>query len=298
MLKGNQERYAERILRVLIHIQDHLDEALSLQDLAEVANISPYHFHRIFRGMVGEPVLEHVRRLRMEKAAMELSNTDHRITRVAFDAGYETHEAFTRAFKATFGVSPSEYRKQQHAQRPASPANVHYLTGHGSLHFDPLTERVGPMNVEIVQREEQRVAFVRHIGPYEEVGTAWEKLVQFAGPRGLMRNQAFGLSHDDPEVTDAGKLRYDACIIANDDTQPEGEVGVQTVPGGTYAQFRHTGSYNGLSTTYAAFFDQWLPDSGYEVGKIPSIEQYLNDPRNTPEDQLETDIFISLIRAE
>jgi AraC family transcriptional regulator len=140
MLQGNQERYAQRILRVLIHIHDHLDEALSLRSLAEIANISPYHFHRIFRGMVGEPVLEHVRRLRLERAAHDLVNTDHGVSRIAFDAGYETHEAFTRAFKSSFDVSPSLYRKNQRAQRPVAPSKIHYLTERSKLEFVPLTE--------------------------------------------------------------------------------------------------------------------------------------------------------------
>jgi AraC family transcriptional regulator len=296
VLKGNQDRYAQRILRVLIYIQDHLDEALSLRELADVANVSPYHFHRIFRGMVGEPVLEHVRRLRLERAAHDLTNTEHGVSRIAFDAGYETHEAFTRAFKSAFSASPSAYRKNQRAQRPDSPSNVHYLTDRDQLSFDPLTEGVGPMKVELVTRDEQRVVFVRHIGPYEEVGVAWEKLMTFAVPRGLMRNACFGHSYDDPDVTDSAKLRYDACIVVDDEVKPEGEVGVQTITGGTFAKFRHTGSYHNLSTTYAAFFERWLPTSGYEAGKLTSIEEYQNDPRSTPEDQLETDIYIALTR--
>ena len=81
-----------------MHIQHHLDEAVSLDELAALAHFSPYHFHRIFRGMVGESVMEHVRRLRLERAAHRLKFSDEPITRIAFEAGYETHEAFTRAF--------------------------------------------------------------------------------------------------------------------------------------------------------------------------------------------------------
>ena len=86
-----------RILRVLVYIQGHLDDVISLDDLAAVAHFSPYYFHRVFRGMVGESVMGHVRRLRLERAAHRLKSGDHPVTRVAFEAGYETHEAFIRA---------------------------------------------------------------------------------------------------------------------------------------------------------------------------------------------------------
>lgn len=105
MKTKTQQEYEERILRVLIHIQTHLDHALDLAELASLAHFSPYHFHRIFRGMVGEPVKEHIRRLRLERAAFHLKATNQPVTQVAFDAGYETHEAFTRAFRAMFDES-------------------------------------------------------------------------------------------------------------------------------------------------------------------------------------------------
>ena len=89
--------------RVLVHIQSHLDEPMPLDQLAEVASFSPWHFHRIFRGMVGESVKEHVRRLRLERAAQQLRDTNRAVVDIALEAGYETHESFTRAFAAMFG---------------------------------------------------------------------------------------------------------------------------------------------------------------------------------------------------
>ncbi|HEX4589292.1 MAG TPA: AraC family transcriptional regulator, partial [Gemmataceae bacterium] len=81
-MRADTERtYKQRILRVLVHIQQHLDEVLELEDLAGVAHFSPYHFHRVFRGMVGESVMEHVRRLRLERAAHRLKFTDEPVTR-------------------------------------------------------------------------------------------------------------------------------------------------------------------------------------------------------------------------
>src|SRR5437763_4395204 len=110
MRSQTEQAYRERVLRVLVYIQNYLDEALALDELAAVAHFSPYHFHRIFRGMVGESVMEHVRRLRLERVAHRLKSGDQPVTRIAFEAGYEAHEAFTRAFGALFGQSPSQFR--------------------------------------------------------------------------------------------------------------------------------------------------------------------------------------------
>lgn len=105
------EDYQKRILKTLVHIQNHLNGDLSLDELADVANFSPLHFHRIFRGLVGESVKEHVRRLRLERAAFQLRFTGQPVTELAFEAGYETLESFSRAFRSMFGESPAEFRK-------------------------------------------------------------------------------------------------------------------------------------------------------------------------------------------
>jgi len=102
MRADSEQRYHERILRVQLYIQKHLDEVLSLEELARMACFSPVHFHRIFRGILGESVKEHIRRLRLDRAALQLKGTDEPVTRVAFGAGYQTHESFSRAFRAMF----------------------------------------------------------------------------------------------------------------------------------------------------------------------------------------------------
>src|SRR5215470_14455260 len=114
--------YQSRILKVLVHIQKSLDSPVSLEELAAIAHFSPCHFHRIFRGMVGESVKEHVRRLRLERAAHGLKLGDEPVTRIAFEAGYETHESFTRAFGAMFGESPSRFRRTRRPPWAKAPS--------------------------------------------------------------------------------------------------------------------------------------------------------------------------------
>ena len=154
------------------------------------------------------------------------------------------------------------------------------------------------MKVEITELETMKVVYVRHLGPYQECGKAWEKLCTWAGPRGLLRPGAkfLGLCYDDPTVTPSDKIRYDACatVDADTDVEPEGEIGVQTISKGTYAMATHFGPYENLSKTYCQLCGQWMPEKGYEIASKPSIEIYQNTPEDTEPEDLITDIYIPL----
>lgn len=262
------ESYQERILRVLVHIQGRLDEPLELDELARVACFSPFHFHRVFRALTGEGVHEYVRRLRLERAAQRLKLQEQPVTQIAFEAGYESHEAFTRAFHAMFGKSPSEFREPRGYQPPDYGA---------------------PPPVELKTLAPQTVVFLRHVGPYQQVGATWGRLAMWAGMRGLIgpASRFLGISWDDPEITPPDKLRYDAAITLAGPIQPEGEFGVTELAGGEYATLLHKGPYENLSATYRLIFGAWLPLSGRELRDVPCFELYLNSPQNArPEDLL------------
>lgn len=289
--------YRRRLLRVLVHIQQHLDDSLALEELAAVACFSPYHFHRIFTGMVGESVKEHVRRLRLEQAASRLKLTRAPVIHIALDAGYESHEAFARSFRSVFGVSPSQFRSSKQPRRPpAAPSGLHYAEGRAAGRFK-VTQRGGRrMNVKIEHKDPIRVAFMRHVGPYSQVGATWDRFLPALGKEGWLGSDLLfiGICHDDPDVTPQGKIRYDACVSIPDRFVPEGDIGVQVIPGGEYAVTTHFGPYNRLGQTYAKLLGQWLPRSGRELGATPCFEVYLNDPQSTEPEELLTDIYAPL----
>ena len=204
MKPSTRNDYAERVLRVLIHVQEHLDTPLMLDELARLAHFSPFHFHRVFRGMVGESVKQHVRRLRLERAAVQLKTTTLPVIHVALNAGYETHESFTRAFRGAFRESPSMFRKASRGSTHIqSPSSVHLLSGSQTPEFEPLVMEQHPMEVKIRRLDPMRVAFLRHVGGYDEVGETWERLTDWAGANCLFGSEMhyFGASYDDPEVT-------------------------------------------------------------------------------------------------
>jgi len=293
MTESTQGSYRERMLRALLYLEKRLDEPLSLEELAGVAHFSPFHFHRVFRGMVGESVKSHIRRLRLERAANMLAMSDRPVTDIALDAGYEAHAAFTRAFGAVFGESPSSYRTAAKARlaagmREAAPRSSETLLDRDKGGTD--------MDVSIEQFPKTKVVFARHVGPYAECGKAWGQVCAFAGPKGLFGPDTMfvGVCHDDPEVTPPSMVRYDACLTVTREVAPEGGIGVREIGGGEYATTVHKGPFDKLYATYAELFGVWGPQSGREFASAPSLEVYLNDPEKTPPEELLTKIYAQL----
>jgi AraC family transcriptional regulator len=297
MRTRTEQTYKERVLRTLVYIQNHLDEAISLADLARRACFSPYHFHRVFRGTVGESIHEHIRRLRLERVAHLLKTSRLPVTRIAFEAGFETHEAFTRAFRAMFDESPLRFRQAQRVPEFRSvPSGVHYVVSGGLDDFRSPPIGDPPMNVRIEQLDPMRLAFMRHVGPYREVGQTWAKLAAWAGSKGLLGPGAtlVGIPLDDPDITPPERVRYDVGLVVDDSVTPEGDVGVQETSGGECAVVIHHGPPERIGETFERLYGEWLPASGRELRPAPNLIIVRNWlPSMTPE-TMSPEIFLPL----
>ena len=292
MKPSTDQDYRERIVRTLLYIQQHLDQQLDLDELAAVAAFSKFHFHRVFRGLIDETLGEHVRRLRLERAAGRLKRLDDPITQIALDAGFETHESFTRAFGEMFGASPSAYRVA-HRPSPASRSDAHFdgLSGYHLPDYGPLPP------VELQELSTTRLVFIRHIGPYDQVGATWGTLMTWAGSRGLLgpHMKLIGIAHDDPDVTPPDRVRYDAAVAVTRPVTPEGNVGVVDLAAGCYAVITHKGPYQELAKTYQLLYGGWLPRVGRELREAPAFEHYLNSPMDATPENLLTAIHIPVV---
>lgn len=282
-----------------------LDQALDLERLAREAALSAFHFHRIFRGMVGETPLELHRRLRMERAAQQLLELATSVTTIAFDAGYDSHEAFTRAFRGFYGCSPSEFRQLRALEGApcARPPQIE-IAARSSIHFDSRASSTvlsfipgaTTMHVEVKQLPAQRVAAVRHVGPYRRISDAFGRLGEIAGPAGLVeqRPTMLALYYDDPEITPEAELRSDAAIVVPDRVELPAGLDEHRLPAGRYACTLHVGPYEQLGDTWSRFMGQWLPHSGERMAEGTSFEIYLNTPAEVPSTELRTELYVPL----
>lgn len=293
--------YQQRIGLVLRHIEQNLDTRPDLDELARIACFSPYHFHRIFSALVGESVAAYVRRLLLERAAMQLGHSPEPVTQIALGAGYDSVDAFTRAFRAHMGMLPSEYRRRKgHLEAARNRDMMRPLFYHEM-------PQCPPMMVQIKRFAPCLVAAVRHVGPYDESCPAWKKLCGALAEHGLLSEAsvAYGISYDNPDITSPQKCRMDACVSLPPqltETSAElralrqhEEIVLRHVGGDEeYAALLVKGSYALLHPAYRSLFGMWFPQSGREPFNDPGFEIYWNSPQATAEEDLLTEICIPL----
>lgn len=273
--------YQERILKVLLYIQNHLDDTLSLEELANIAHFSDFHFHRIFTAQTGESIKSYVRRLRLERATSDLVFTDLPIIQIAERAGYDTQQSFHRAFKEAFHETPKTFRSKK-------------LQAVSNIALAKKTKQQS-MPVTIKTLAPIRVAFVRHVGPYHDLASVWLELIKVIGMAHFLSEKTLKISipYDSLETTPEEKLRYDACVSLDKiDFKPKGAIGVQTLYGGKYAVITHHGALETIDQTYGYLFGIWLPDSGYEPADYPNFMLHRKIPFQTPDAELVTEIYL------
>ncbi len=188
-----------------------------------------------------------------------------------------------KSFKKQFNYSPTQVR-----------AKLLSLTQYQL----PKLDEDKNMKAKIVTLDEIKVIAARGVGTYEEIAPeAWGRLMKFAYGNGLMKGDVrrFGVSYDDPNITEPDKIRYDACLDLYVDISQGDNLKNMTIGGGKYAQFMHMGSYDDLDQTYHYIFNQWLPKSGHELRDDPCFDLYLNkDPRRTKPENLKTIVHVPI----
>ena len=276
-----QEHYQRRFEVLVDYIFRNLNGRLDLDTLAEVACISPYHLHRLYRCRFGETLADTVRRLRLHYAAEALLTSDTRMELIAREAGYGSVQAFSRSFRAAFGMPPATFRNQgtvmpfELSHRPSEDADF---------------------SVRLVRLEATTVRGLPHSGSFMDIGQSFERLfVRLAAGQRLHPGvRLCGLYWDDPDSVPAERLRSLAGGIGMDGAGLEA-LESHTLPAGDYAVLRFTGPYNHLHRAYQWLFGHWLPRSGRWPGDAPVMEEYLNNPREVPPSDLLTDIYLPVV---
>ncbi len=279
---------AGRLLPVLTHVQTHLNDDLSLEVLAGLASLSASHFHRLFHHIIGETPKQYTQRLRLEQAAYQLKLLNTSILDIAINTGYHSHETFSRAFRRQFGITPKMYRRKESLRE--------WIDQHTAESLNHLQTEFQISRPAIVNIQPISVAFIRNLGPYVDADMhAYDRLISWVKTRGFYRgdNLLLGVGHDDPTITPAEKLRFDACIEIDQPAESDGEIGFQVIPEGIFARTTYIGPYGRmLEQAYGAIFQQLFSLKRYQIIGIPAIEIYRTTRINPSYELNHTDIYL------
>jgi AraC family transcriptional regulator len=271
----------KRLLRVLDHIHDNPEGDLSLDALSDVAAMSRFHWHRVFRAMTGETLAQAVRRVRMHRASYHLVMTDLPIATIAANMGMPNLASFKRTFTDHFAMSPSAFRKRGELRPYVRTERLEITLMH------PVSVQTnGPM----------RLAAVAHKGPYFEISRAFQKLSAVMGTRNLFpkAGRMVGIFYDDPQSVPWPDLRSHAAFEITGEVDLSKPLEEVTLPAGRHAVMTYRGPYAGLPAAYDQLFGAWLPSSGEEPADTPSFEVYLNSPMDTAPEDLVTELHLPL----
>lgn len=293
------------------YIDNNIDQPLDLNTIAQVANFSPFHFHRIFTFLIGETPIDFIQRLRIEKAAMMIwKNHDMTITEVAYNCGFSSVSLFSRTFRKFFGTTAREFSKIEKAVFCKNGSlyskdgqlvrkNMKYLFDlepeFCSVELNQLI--IMGTKIEIKELPDMKVIYCRHIGPFHEVYKAYQKLAKWAEPRNLYNpetSKTATVTHDDPYVTERGKIRQSACILVDEDVKVEGEIGKMTIPGGKYVVGHFEIGNDGFQNAWNTMCN-WFTESGYQQGDGNTFELYHNNNELHPEKKHIVDICIPVM---
>lgn len=284
-LDSSQTIYQQRMEVVLEHIEKNLNEDLSLEQLSQQANFSPFHFHRQFRAFVGLPVYKFIQILRLKRAAKELVfSTEKNITDIAFDAGFENAESFSRAFKKLVKQTPSTYRAKPNWEI------WNQLVDLTKIH------RSQTMQVKIINFPETMIAALEHHGPEHLTYNTTKKFVEWRQANGVKPGdgETYGIHYSDPASTLPEDYRLDICVSVELEIaeNPQGVIN-KVIPAGRCAVIRHHGSRDYIPAA-DYLYREWLPDSGEELRDFPPFFHYINVGPDVKDPDMITDIYLPI----
>ena len=282
-MKANESTqvYRRRINRVIDHISAHLTEPLPLEKLARLAHFSPFHFHRVFRSVTGEPIHAFIRRLRLEQAVFRMQHgPKSTLTTIAVQSGFASSSDFSRAFKQAYGVSPRHFSRDWYLQESKIRQDLLPNAGYG---FGALPDSRNPdrFRVRLVDRPAQPIAYERVIGSFDpqKLFAAFDRLMAWGRQHGLVpKGQLIGRPLDDLDITPMKKFRFDWCLVLPPSHDSKGDVSLGVIPANRFAVVHCRGDIYKEERAWKHLFHAWLPGSGYQPADEPTLEVYRRHP--------------------
>jgi AraC family transcriptional regulator len=303
------QHYQDRVNRVLDYIGEHLDGELSLARLSRIGCFSPFHFHRIFQGVTGETLNSHVRRVRLERAAMLLrTSPEMRITDVALETGFAGTAEFSRAFKSHFNRTASSWDRRSPLENSKICKEPETIPFHTVEELERWKAHAKNAQLRVCRYEGFRYVYNRIYAPFASTGLldSYHALIAWLKQRGTdVRDVVFiGMSLDDPSITPSEKYRYDLGIafpqtrggilaqIVHSRGQPAASFGsppsksecaaagfsVRDFKAQQIVAFRCVGDLDQVGRAWQYLYRIWLPTGGYEPADLPAMEMFVRIP--------------------
>jgi AraC family transcriptional regulator len=279
--------YLERIQSGIDYIEARLDEDLSLADVARAAGVSQWHFQRLFKALTGETLKTYIRARRLAGSLERLLTTDLRVLDIALLAGFESQEAFARAFKQAFGMTPQRYRslrdKSLFLKKPCFDAEyLRHINQNISL-FPEIHEQKPLLMIGLrtlffgSDSEKNNVA--------DQLPALWAAFVPRLGEiEKTVPGVCYGVVRQEAEGSE--RLEYHAAIEVTELTSiPEGMVALE-LPAAKYARFEHRGPAQNLDHTVSYVYATWLAGSEHRHSYGPDLEVYGAQYHPTREDSV------------
>lgn len=254
----------EYINRAIDYILNHINDNISVEEIARYCNFSRYYFSRMFKMETGESVYEFIKRVKMEQSAFRLKVEKNRsITAISCDYGYSSSN-YSSAFKQHHSISPIEFRHSIHKKSLANPIFCDAAVGLET--FDECSKKI---SIKIL--EDCQVIYERHKGNYGNLSVHWgdfqEKYRKYITDQTLFLERTY----DDPSITNINECLYDICMTAPKNCKLEN---IYTLKGGKFAIYHFNDSVKQLYTAYQSIFNVWLPQGNCEIDDRYGFEIY------------------------
>lgn len=250
--------------RALWFINSHSDDDISLEDVAEVAQISRHHLAHVFARMTGRTVMSYLRGLRLSAAARKLADGAPDIMSVALGAGYGSHEAFSRAFREAFGMTPDEVRAQR------STANLKLTE---PLDMDR-TRSIKLNPPRLVDSKAMHIAGLKQTLAFDNMAAIpaqWQSFVPNIGSiPGEIAGVAYGVCFN---MTDGGMDYLAGVEVQSGHDLPKGFAAAK-IPVARYAVFHFAGHVSRIGDCWGAVWGGALEAAGYKSATTPFFERY------------------------
>ena len=298
------EEHIKRIRKVLNHIDQNLQDDLPLEKLAEIGNYSPFHFHRIFRGIIGETLQEHITRKRLEKSSMMLAlkkNTS--LEEIYTQFGFKSNSTFSKTFKKYFGVSPSVFRKNT-PEKFSKILPMNSNNGQKEVVFQQYLYNINQMKnfmetnakIEVKELPEMNLASVLSIG-VQNIDNAYNKLISWGISKNLFPREnvkMISVYHDSFKVTAPNKVRIHACMLLDEPIKTDGEIFPETLPKGRHIVGSYFIGIHEFEKAWQGLF-LWMNENGYQYKRTFPFEIYHNNFKEHPEKKCRVDFCIPII---